>query len=319
MLTHLAMLASGADDMVRAQQLVELALAEPATSSSARARALSVAAIVDMNLDRPERAETRYADAFALYRDAGDSRGVADILDARAMHTFLSGHIFEAVDAFDNVATMFTDLGNLLRALSPRSLRGHALVFLSRPAEGLLDIDQSIALARSLNAGEALSFALIQRTDALLALGRLDDASATAKEALDVATRIGHRGLTTTAHRACGIVCQARGDIDGAHEAFLAALDRSAHLPLFRSWALSRLAMAEIAKGDLPQAAIHVQEALETGPPLGQFDARQAQCELSAARSDGKTAVLVAEAIQVAEAEGYLHCIPHLRRLHSTS
>jgi DNA-binding SARP family transcriptional activator len=315
MLTQLAMLASGAEDMVRAQHLVELALAEPTDSLSARARALSTAAIVDMNLDRPERAESRYAEAFALYQRAGDSRGVADVLDARAMHTFLSGHITEAVDAFGNVATMFTDLGNLLRALSPRSLRGHALVFRAQPAKGLIDIDEALALARALGAQEAQSSALMHRTDAMLALGRLDEAVSAAAEALDIAIQLGHRGLTTTAYRFCGIVCQARGDLDGAHQAFVAALDRSAHLPLFRSWALSGLAMAEIAQGRLVPAAAHVQEALETGPPIGHFDARQARCELAAARGDANTAALVAEAIQLAEAEGYLHCLPHLRSL----
>lgn len=315
MLTQLAMLASGAEDMVRAQHLVELALAEPTTSLSARARALSVAAIVDMNLDRPARAEERYAEALNLYQNAADSRGVADILDARAMHTFLSGHIHEAVDAFDNVAMMFADLGNLLRGLVPRSLRGHALVFAAQPMRGLSDIEQSLALSRSLGDREAQSFALIHRTDALLALGRSDEASSAAQESLDVATQIGHRGLTTTAYRACARVCLVRGDIEGAHEAFLAALDRSAHLPLFRSWSLSGLAMAEIAQGRLTSAATHVQEALEIGPPLGHFDAREARCELAAARGDDDTSLLVEQAVRLAEAEGFLACIPRLQRL----
>ncbi len=314
-LTHLAMLASGAEDMVRAQHLVELALAEPTTSLSAQARALSVAAIVDMNLERPARAEERYGAALALYQRAGDSRGVADILDARAMHTFLSGHIHDAVDAFDNVAIMFTDLGNLLRGLTPRSLRGHALVFAARPVDGLSDIEQSLALSLSLGDREAQAFALMHRTDALLALGRLDEASSAARQSLDVATSIGHRGLTTTAYRACGRVGRARGDIDAAHEAFLAAFDRSAHLPLFRSWALSGLALVEIAQRNLTSAAAHVQEALETGPPLGHFDAREARCELAAARGDNATTSLVQEAVQHAEAEGYLDSIPRLRSL----
>ena len=314
-LTHLAMLASGAEDMVRADHLVELALAEPTTSLAARARALSVAAIVDMNLDRPARAEERYTDALALYQRAGDSRGVADILDARAMHTFLSGHIHEAVDAFDNVATIFADLGNLLRGLSPRSLRGHALVFAARPVEGLIDIEQSLELSRSLGDREAHSFALMHKTDALVALGRLDEASSAASESLGVATQIGHRGLTTTAYRACGRVCRARGDLDGAHEAFLAALDRSAHFPLFRSWALSGLALVETAQGRWTSAAAHVHEALEIGPPLGHFDAREANCELAAARGDDDTAPLVEEALRLAEAEGYLDSSPRLRSL----
>ena len=121
--------------------------------------------------------------------------------------------------------------------------------------------------------------------------------------------------MTTTAYRAYGRVGRARGDIDGAREAFRAAFDRSAHLPLFRSWALSGLALVETTQGELTSAAAHVQEALVTGPPLGHFDAREARCELAVARGDHDTTSLVQEAVRLAEAEGYLDSIPRLRSL----
>lgn len=50
------------------------------------------------------------------------------------MAVFLDGDIGTAVDAFDRVAQLFVDSGNLLRVVTPRSTRGHARR--RRPAQG---------------------------------------------------------------------------------------------------------------------------------------------------------------------------------------
>lgn len=119
LLTRLAALASGAEDMVRAANLVDLALTEARDDPTARARGLAVGAIVDMNLERPSRAQERYAEALSLYEQVGDARGLADILDAQAMAEFLDGDIDGGIEAFDRVARLFTDAGNLLRVVTP--------------------------------------------------------------------------------------------------------------------------------------------------------------------------------------------------------
>jgi hypothetical protein len=97
--------------MIRAANLVELAVVEAADDPAARARALATSAIIDMNLERRARAESRYKEALTLFEQVGDARGVADILDARAMAVFLDGDMGTAVDAFDRVAQLFVDSG----------------------------------------------------------------------------------------------------------------------------------------------------------------------------------------------------------------
>ena len=68
-LSDLAMLALGADDLRRAAELAELALVEAGADRAASAHALEVASVADMNLGRPDRAETRAsAGAGPLHR-----------------------------------------------------------------------------------------------------------------------------------------------------------------------------------------------------------------------------------------------------------
>lgn len=106
LLGRLASLASGADDLLRAAELAELALVEAGSDPAARAMALETAAVLDMNLDRATRAETRAADALALYEQIGDARGAARILDSRAMATFLDGKIDRGTELLERVANL---------------------------------------------------------------------------------------------------------------------------------------------------------------------------------------------------------------------
>ena len=149
------MLTFGAQDPHRASELAELALVDAAGDDAARALALETAAILDMNLDRADRARDRAEAALAFYRRLGDAAGVARILDGRAMATFLDGRITDAVQVLRSAAELFTDSGELLRAVTPRSTRGHGLVFMDRPADGLAEADAALRLARDLDAPEA--------------------------------------------------------------------------------------------------------------------------------------------------------------------
>jgi tetratricopeptide (TPR) repeat protein len=222
------------------------------------------------------------------------------------MATFLDGRIDVAVELFDRVAGSFGDAGDLLRVVTPRSTRGHGLVFLGRAAEGLTDASEALRLARDLDAAEGQAYALWHRSEALTALGRHPEAEADAAEALRAARHAGHRGWTATAHRARGVALQARGLLEEAAAAFQASAEAAGtDLTLFGSWAAARGAMVAVALGRFGDAERLAGQALATGPALGHYEARLAAVELAAARGDADLARLAADAIAAANAGGH--------------
>ncbi len=317
-LARLAMLTFGAQDVARASELAELALVEAGTDPAASAAALETAAIIDMNTGRAERARERSEAALAAYRGLGAAAGVARILDGRAMATFLDGRIDEGVATFGRVARMFVDSGELLRAVTPRSTRGHGLVFAGDAAAGLAETTAALRLARELDTAEGQAYALWHRSEALSALGRADEAEADAREALRRAD--GHRGWTATAHRALGIALAARGELDAAAAAFAASAEVAGEsLTLFASWAAAQRALVALAAGSTTGVAAWVAYALAVGPPLGHYEARLAEVELAAARGDPRTAALAAAAVERALAGGHRASLAQLGRARKAS
>ena len=304
LLGRLASLASGAEDLVRAAELAELALVEAGQDTAARAHALEIASVLDMNLDRGARAETRAAEALALYQQLSDANGAARVLDSRAMATFLDGKVDDGTDLLDRAANLFEDSGDLVHVITPRSTAGHGLVFADRAEHGLRKTTAALELARTIGHAEGQSYALWHTAEALAALDRGDEALDAGNEALAIATRIGHRGWTATAWRALGIAHQTRGDPERALAAFQNSLDLSDHLNLFASWAAARCALVLVERGQLTRAQSMVDRALSEGPPLGHYEARLAQVELAAARGDPSAATLADIAVAAADAGG---------------
>jgi tetratricopeptide (TPR) repeat protein len=315
-LARLATLTSGAQDLPRAAELAELAVVEAGGDDAARALALETSAILDMNLDRADRARARSEESLALHRRLGDARGVARILDGRAMATFLDGRITDGVELFGRVAQLFADSGDLLRVVTPRSTRGHGLVFADLPAAGLTETEAALRLARELDSPEGQAYALWHRSEALSGLGRTDEAEQDAHEALRIAHTTGHRGWTATAHRALGIARQTAGDLDAAARAFAdsAAVAGDA-LTLFAAWAAARSALVAVASGSYAGAESQVARALAVGPPLGRHEARLAEVELAAACGADGVRGLAAAALVQAERDGYHVLVPRLRIL----
>ncbi len=304
LLGRLAALASGAEDLVRAAELAELAIAEAGSDPSARAQALEIAAVLDMNLDRADRSRTRAGEALALYLQHGDARGAARVLDARAMATFLEGQVTEGTDQLLRAADLFEDTGDLLHVITPRSTAGHGLVFAGLAADGLELTLAALDLARALGNPEGQTYALWHSTEALSALARHDDALTAAREALEVARRLRHRGWIATGWRALGIAHHGAGELEEARSAFACSLDVSSHLNLFASWAAARCALVLVALGRLGEAEVLVRRALAEGPPLGHFEGRLAEVELAVARSDPRARELASQALRLADVAG---------------
>jgi len=305
-LARLAMVESGSEDFESAAHLVDLALAEAAEDTRSRAHAHAVGAIVDLNRGLLERSEEHASTALALFEALGDASGSAGILDGRAMAAFLGGRITQAARAFDRVARLFLDSGELMRVGTPRSTRGHALVFMGRPGEGLTDVEQSLELARSLGHAEGESYALWHRAEALAALGRAEQAVESASAALGIAERIGHREWTAAALRGLGIASEAAGDLAAAEATHRRGLGAAEGIPLFVGWAAARLAICLVGLGRLEEAEPLVERALRTGPPLSGYEARLAEAGLRAAQRDPRAGAVAAEAAQVAERGGHL-------------
>ena len=315
LLARVAMLEGGSDDYSRAADLVELALSEAGDDPAARAEALAVGSIVDMNLGLRELAGERADEALALFEALGDGSGAAGILDGRAMATFMEGRIREAVDLFDRVARLFEDAGELLRVGTPRSTRGHALVFMARPDEGLDDAEAALALERSLGHAEGEAYALWHRSEALSGLGRADEALASASGALQIAEGIGHREWTSASLRAVGIALQAAGRYDEAVDAFARSLETGGSIPLFAAWARARMAIGLVGAGRAEEAPPLVVASLAGGDGLTLYEARWADAEVRAALGAPDAAEIARAAAVVVEEGGYLAALPRLREL----
>jgi len=315
LLSRSALLASGADDMALAARLAEHALLEAGDEESARARALAIASVIDMNTGNPGRAEERFREAEQMFARLGDASGVADVLDARVMGTFLAGDLRAAVDGFGQVARLYDEAGNVLRVITPRSTRGHALVFTGDAAAGLVDTEAALRRARDLGHAEGQSYALWHCAEALAALHQVTEAERCATEALRIARSIDHRGWTATAHRALGVVALSTGDLDAAEAAFRRALDISARLDLFSSWAAGGLATVLVRRGLVDAARPLVARALQTGPPLAGYEARLAHAELLAASGDPDAGRVVVEATWLARGGGHGASLSRLREL----
>lgn len=306
LLARLAEMSLGAEDLTRAEELAERAILEAGTDPASRARSLSVAAVVDMNQRRVNRSRERSDEALALYRSLRDASGVGEILDARAMARFLEGDITGAITDFHRVACAFEDAGQLLRIVTPRSTRGHALVFADRPADGLADIDAAGELATVLGHAEGQAYTDWHRSEALTALGRLDDAIAAADTALATAERIEHRGWAATANLALGLARAAAGEPDLAESAYRAALRLSQSLPLFRGWAAARLARLHLQHRRIDDAVPLVDLAAQAPPALGGYEARLAKVELLHARHDPHADRARQHALALAHGGGHL-------------
>lgn len=315
LLTRLAQLSLGAEDLLHAAELADMALAEAQDDPGARARALYARALVDMSLNGRERTEARLDEALALFTSNGDTAGMADILDARAMATFVDGDINAGIAQFDRAARLFTDSGNLLRVVTPRSTRGHGLLFAGRPEEGLSEVGAALDLARNLGYADGEAMARWHYAEALVACGRPDEGLEAAQEGLAIARRIAHRGWTAATLCAIGLCRHALDDPDAATEAFEECIAISGRMFWFRSWAGARLALVALGRDDWAGASRHVEDALAVGSGLTLYEARLAQCELAVRRGDEEAGTLIHRALEKAITGGHVSSAARLRQL----
>lgn len=314
-LARMALVASGSEDFTVAADLAELAVAEAAGDHRARAQALTTRAIVAINLNEVERAESHFDEALELFERLGDSRGAADILDGRAMAAWAAGRIPEAAEAMDHVASLFWNAGELIRVGFPRASRGTLLHWMARPEEGLADANQALDLERTLGNLDGQCYALCSRSGTLLGLGRLPEALSDAVEALALAKQLQHREWIAYSNWNIGQAKLEGGDLAAAGDAFLLGMEAAHNMPIFASANASGLAITLTRRGDLDAARQQTEQAIAACTPQTIYQGRLAAAELAVAAHDPDAEVIIREATSTAEEGGHLLSLPRLREL----
>lgn len=316
-LSRIATLTLG-EDPAQAAQVAEAALREAGADPAARAEALAVAAVMDLNVGHFDRAEDRLAEALALFEQLGDAGGVARVLDARADHAMFEGRFRDAVDLCDEAARAYLDAGKLLLAGTPRAFRGWSLELTGRAEEGLRDIEEALDLERMLGQTEGEATCLVLRSEALVTLGRLEEAREGAQVAAVLLRRLGIREWLAHALRVLGEAEEAAGNLEAAEDALREAVETSAGMPLAYSLATSSLASALIARGDLGAAEEYGRRSLAAGVPCTALEARLVLAEIALLRSEPGAEKMTAEALARAQDYGYVFRPIH-RRLKAMS
>ena len=239
---------------LRAAELVDLALAEAGGDLQARAGALAVGAIVDLNVNRLDRSAERFDEALELFQRGGDARGVAGILDGRAMAAFLGGRIRESAEAFDRAATLYVDSGQLLPAVSPRASRVHALVKLARPDDALADGDAAVDLAGPSGTPTACATACCSAASRWRRWAAGRRRWPTRPKRWRIAERLGHREWTIMGHHRLGVAWEAADDPDRAEDAYRHGLELADRVPYHWSHCANGLARLLIMRGELDAA-----------------------------------------------------------------
>ena len=315
-LAQLAILEARTASAARGGELAELAIAEAGDQPAALGQALAAGAIIDLTGGNLARARHRVRRAARLLDQAGDSGGSARLLYWRAMECFIDGRLPDAVTQLDRLAHLPVTPGEMLRLWSPRATRGHALAFLGRAADGLAEIDETLAWARAARHPAVEAECLWHRAEALAALGQAADAMEAAEQAAGIAARIGHAEWAAAAHRGLGIACEAAGLPSRAESAYRRSLEAAEGIPLFRAWAAARLGALLARQGRPGEAAPHVRAALAGGTPLTRHEARWAQAELLASQGDDAACrATTVTALDQAQDSGYLILVPRLREL----
>ena len=315
-LAQLAILDARTADAARGSELASLAIAEAGNQPAALGQALAAGAIIDLTGGNLTRARHQVRRAARLLDQAGDSRGSARLLYWRAMECFIDGRLHDAVEQLDHLAHLAVTPGEVLRLWNPRATRGHALALLSQAADGLTEIDETLAWARAARHPAVEAECLWHRAEALAILGQAAEAIESAEESARIAARIGHAEWTAAAHRGLGIACEAAGLSGRAESVYRRALQAAEGIPLFRAWAAARLGAFLACQGRPAEAAPHVQAALAAGTPLTRHEARWAHAELLASQGDDQACrATAATALDQARDDGYLVLVPRLREL----
>ncbi|HEV8625236.1 MAG TPA: BTAD domain-containing putative transcriptional regulator [Acidimicrobiia bacterium] len=312
-LVRLAELTRSLEGYVEAGDLIEVALAEAGSDLAARAEALVAASFFDANRNDPERAEARATEALSLFERIGNPAGVATVLDARSMVMGFQGRLRDMIPVVDRVARLYRDSGRLLKVGTIRVWHGWLLAMQDRAQEGLQVIDEALELERLLGQTEGEAIALWGRSEVLSILGRAEEARTDAEAAMRLSRGSNNREDSALALRALAYAHAVAGDLDRAEAALCEVLDSAGDIPYLSSTCRALLGSVLSARGDLDGAEEQAIKAVQENVLWGGYEGRLVLAEVALARSDPDAERLAADALAQSDAGGYLTSLSRKR------
>ncbi len=216
-------------------------------------------------------AEEHLNQALALFRTAGDSRGVAAVEDDLGRVAFLRGDFGAALDRHGRALDLRRALGNK-RSLA-LSLHNLALVHQASgaPGEAVVRFSEALALRREIGDRQGVVQSLIAVAAAWRDRGDADRALEVLKEALQLAREIGDRLEQATILTRMGelLIRVARDDEASEHLAQASELAQTFGDKLLQSEAARLLAEVYLQLGDLRAARNEARRALDLAEKVG--------------------------------------------------
>jgi serine/threonine protein kinase/predicted ATPase len=162
-------------------------------------------------LGRFEQAEEFKAQALQLFREMGDRRSVGNLLNSLGETTRLSGDYQAAFNRYQEALAIAREIGNRNGEILYFSNLGGTRVGLGQYAEAEADLRQTIEMGETAGyVGLSENFRFL--AEALVGQGRLEEAMAAARRALELGREIENQEHVAEAWRALGLVASRAGE-----------------------------------------------------------------------------------------------------------
>jgi CHAT domain-containing protein/tetratricopeptide (TPR) repeat protein len=282
------------------QQLAAF-LDDPVVQSDARLRlrCLVIKGETDQDLD-PTLAEASWREALAVAESLGDQGWVNRARGELGLVAFLQGNVNASIVALGQALKVAQTTGDTASVVRWTTLFGHGFVQLDRPAEALEFYDRALRVAATVPELQFPVMTHVGKGDALIRMGRIDEAAQVINAALNAASKNNAAGYQAQLQLQLAAVAQARKDARAALDATTQAATFAREAGAGRLVAEVTLRRAEVqrALGDTTGADRSLQEGTAAARSmherflLPQLLAARADLHISRKQYDSAAALL---------------------------
>lgn len=276
-------------------------LDDPLVRSDARLRlrCLVIKGETDQDLD-PTLAEASWREALAVAESLGDEGWVNRARGELGLVAFLQGNVNASIVALGQALKVAQTTGDTASVVRWTTLFGHGFVQLGRPAEALEFYDRALRVAATVPELQFPVMTYVGKGDALMGMGRIDEAEQVINAALNAASRSNAAGYQAQLQLQLAAVAQARKDPGGALDSMTRAATFARGAGAGRLVAEVALRRAELQRvlGDVTGADRSLQEgtaaarAMHERLLLPQLLAARADLQVSRKQYDSAAALL---------------------------